>query len=120
VTWVDAGSCLVTVCRGCCCGSAGKHPDTDHHAQIEQLRTRLGDRHRVRIVDCLDLCAQSNVVVIQPSAAGRRAGGRPTRLGWILHPDALDDAADWIWAGGPGLAATPDALTLHTIRRPRG
>jgi len=68
---------VMAVCRGCCCGTAAKHPDLDHGAQLEQLRRGLPDPARMRVSDCLDACERSNVIVVTPSAAGRRAGGRP-------------------------------------------
>ncbi|MFY1632080.1 hypothetical protein ACN27F_02145 [Solwaraspora sp. WMMB335] len=60
--------CLVTVCRGCCCGTSRKHPDVDHDGQLRALRASGA---RVRVVDCLNTCERSNVVVVQPVPAAR-------------------------------------------------
>lgn len=103
----------VTVCRGCCCGTDTKHPGVDHAAQLVRLREGVGDGGQVRAVKCLDACAHSNVVVVSPSAEGRRAGGRPVWLGWVLADDMLDEITDWVRAGGPGLADPPGTLDLQ-------
>jgi (2Fe-2S) ferredoxin len=102
------------VCRGCCCGT-GKVPRVDHGAQLAQLRQALAGAAEVRASDCLDACGQANVVVVQPSPEGRRAGGRPVWLGLVNDPDAAHDIAAWIHAGGPGLADPPGILDLYTF-----
>lgn len=109
---------MITVCRDCCCGSATKHPSVDHDGQLAQLRDALGDTVRVRVSVCLDVCTRSNVVVVSPTPAGRRAGGRPVWLGSVLDPDAIDDVITWVRAGGPGLAAPPATLDLYAIDPP--
>lgn len=118
----EAGAATVTVCRGCCCGRAEKNPGTDHTAQLATLRERLGPG-KVRISDCLDVCEQSNVIVVSPAPAGRANGARPVWLGLVHDPDAATDIADWVQAGGPGLADPPDILELYRFapsRRVRG
>ncbi|MET8543583.1 (2Fe-2S) ferredoxin domain-containing protein [Kitasatospora sp. NPDC004799] len=105
----------VTVCRGCCCGTEAKHPGVDHAGQYERLRTAVGSAGRVRAVTCLDVCTQSNVVVVGPSAEGRAAGGRPVWLGFVLMDEMIDDIAEWVRAGGPGLADPPGMLDLQLI-----
>lgn len=106
--------CTVTVCRGCCCGT-DKVPGVDHAAQLAALRTELSSDARVRAVNCLDACEQANVIVVQPSTAGRAAGGRPVWLGLVNDPEATADIAAWIRAGGPGLAETPEILDLYAF-----
>ncbi|MFF1832826.1 (2Fe-2S) ferredoxin domain-containing protein [Streptomyces sp. NPDC058231] len=108
----------VSVCRGCCCGTP-KVPDVDHAAQLATLRRSLDGSATVRAVECLDACEQANVVVVQPSAEGRRAGGRPVWLGLVNDPDAVADVVAWAEAGGPGLADAPDILDLYTFRPSR-
>ncbi|MFH8382530.1 (2Fe-2S) ferredoxin domain-containing protein [Kitasatospora sp. NPDC018058] len=105
----------VTVCRGCCCGTEAKHPGVDHAGQYERLRTAVGSAGRVRAVKCLDVCTQSNVVVVGPSSEGRAAGGRPVWLGFVLMDEMIDDIAAWVHAGGPGLADPPGLLDLQLI-----
>ncbi|MFJ7246249.1 (2Fe-2S) ferredoxin domain-containing protein [Kitasatospora sp. NPDC098652] len=105
----------VTVCRGCCCGAEAKHPGVDHAGQYERLRTAVGPAGRVRAVKCLDVCSQSNVVVVGPSSEGRAAGGRPVWLGFVLMDEMIDDIAAWVRAGGPGLADPPGLLDLQLI-----
>jgi hypothetical protein len=79
----------------------------------------LGDIAQVRAVNCLDACEQANVVVIQPSPAGRAAGGRPVWLGLVNDPDASADITAWVRAGGPGLADPPDILDLYAFQPSR-
>lgn len=105
------GQCTVTVCRGCCCGTA-KVPGLDHAAQLARLRRELASVADVRPSDCLDACEQANVIVVQPSPAGRAAGGRPVWLGLVNDMDAADDIATWLHSGGPGLADPPPMLEL--------
>ncbi|MFJ4526593.1 (2Fe-2S) ferredoxin domain-containing protein [Streptomyces sp. NPDC088810] len=107
-----ASQCTVTVCRGCCCGT-DKVPGVDHRAQLATLKAELAPVARIRAVNCLDACEQANVIVVQPSSAGRAAGGRPVWLGLVNDPDATDDIAAWVRAGGPGLAGRPDILDLY-------
>ncbi|WP_405013972.1 (2Fe-2S) ferredoxin domain-containing protein [Kitasatospora sp. NBC_01539] len=103
----------VTVCRGCCCGTSAKHPGVDHGGQLARLREGVGEAGTVRAVDCLDACGHSNVVVVSPSAEGRRAGGRPVWLGWVLADDMIDDVVGWVKAGGPGVVPAPGVLDLQ-------
>jgi hypothetical protein len=105
------------VCRGCCCGTA-KIPGVDHAAQLDRLR-RAATTAQVRTSDCLDACDYANVLVVQPSPAGRRAGGRPVWLGLANDLDITADLARWIAADGPGLADPPDILDLYLINPSR-
>ncbi|QDY75630.1 (2Fe-2S) ferredoxin domain-containing protein [Streptomyces qinzhouensis] len=104
----------VTVCRGCCCGSP-KIPGVDHAAQLRELRTALAEKATVRVTDCLDVCEHANVIVVQPSAEGRRAGGRPVWLGLVNDRDATASIATWVDDGGPGIAEPPGVLDLYTF-----
>ncbi|WP_439654082.1 (2Fe-2S) ferredoxin domain-containing protein [Streptacidiphilus melanogenes] len=108
----------VTVCRGCCCGTP-KVPRLDHAAQLRELRAALADSAHVRAVDCLDVCERANVIVVQPSPDGRRAGGRPVWLGLVNDRDATADIATWTGAGGPGLAEPPGVLDLYAFQPSR-
>jgi hypothetical protein len=110
---------LVTVCRGCCCGTAGKHPDVDHAAQLADLEAGIGDAGRVRVSDCLDSCEHSNVVVVGPSTAGRRAGARPTWLLGVLDRASVADIVTWVRGGGPGIAEPPVVLDLRVFNPAR-
>ncbi|MCC3772507.1 (2Fe-2S) ferredoxin domain-containing protein, partial [Streptomyces sp. UNOC14_S4] len=106
-------TCRITVCRGCCCGDPRKVPGVDHAGQISRLRAALDGAAQVRASDCLDVCEQANVMVVQPSPAGRAAGGRPVWLGLVNDDGALADMAAWVRAGGPGLADPPGVLDLY-------
>ncbi|MFD3503991.1 (2Fe-2S) ferredoxin domain-containing protein [Streptomyces sp. NPDC058676] len=105
----------MVVCRGCCCGNPRKHPGADHAWQLDRLRAVAADSAgclAVRTSDCLGPCDQANVIVVRPSTAGRRAGGRATWIGFALDDDCTDDLIAWVTAGGPGLAQPPSALKL--------
>lgn len=108
----------VTLCRGCCCGTSIKHPDTDHAGQVHRLQLVAGcDRVRV-VADCLGSCERSNVVVVTPSSIGRLFGGRPTWVGGVLDDDRMGALSDWIRAGGPGLAVPSAHLMAGIFPRP--
>lgn len=114
--------CTLVVCRGCCCGDARKHPGYDHAWQLERLRAAAAasaGRFEVRTTDCLGPCDQANVIVVQPSGAGRRAGGRATWIGFAMDDDCTEEILTWAAAGGPGVATPPAALTLQFISPPR-
>ncbi|MFI2640760.1 (2Fe-2S) ferredoxin domain-containing protein [Streptomyces sp. NPDC018610] len=106
--------CRVVVCRDCCCGSP-KVTGIDHAAQTARLRAEVP----VRISECLDVCDQANVIVVQPSAAGRAAGARPVWLGLVNDTDATEDIIAWVRAGGPGITPLPDILDLYAFTPPR-
>ncbi|OEV04606.1 hypothetical protein [Streptomyces oceani] len=105
--------CRLVVCRDCCCGTA-KVTGIDHTAQTERLR----EAAPVRVSDCLDVCDQANVIVVQPSAEGRNAGARPVWLGLVNDPEATEDILAWVRAGGPGVAPLPEILGLHACTPP--
>ncbi|MDO0909898.1 (2Fe-2S) ferredoxin domain-containing protein [Streptomyces sp. DT2A-34] len=112
--------CTLVVCRGCCCGNPRKLPGTDHTGQVERLRAAGAEYgFQVRTTDCLGPCDQANVIVVQPSAAGRRAGGRATWVGFAMDDDGTEEIVRWAAAGGPGLADPPVTLELQFIRPPR-
>jgi (2Fe-2S) ferredoxin len=92
-----------------------KIPGLDHAAQVAHLREDLGGTARVRVTDCLDACDHANVVVVQPSAAGRAAGGRPVWLGLVNDADATGDIVAWVGDGGPGVADPPAVLDLYVF-----
>lgn len=112
----------VIVCRGCCCGTAKKHPDTDHKAQLAMLRDQMRDVADLRVTDCLGPCERSNVLVVTPSQGGHRQGGRSTWLGYVFTEEAGSAIADWLREGGPGLADFPRSLRRYRftrLRKPR-
>ncbi|WP_405717881.1 (2Fe-2S) ferredoxin domain-containing protein [Streptomyces sp. NBC_01537] len=110
----QTSGCTVSVCRGCCCGTP-KIPGVDHAAQLARLKQALAGASRVRATECLDVCEHGNVIVVQPSAEGRAAGGRPVWLGLVNDADAIEDIAAWVGAGGPGLADPPGILDLYAF-----
>ncbi|MFJ3019496.1 (2Fe-2S) ferredoxin domain-containing protein [Streptomyces tendae] len=104
----------VSVCRGCCCGTA-KIPGLDPTAHLRRLRQALDGTATVRGTGCLDACERANIIVVQPSAEGRRQGGRPVWLGLVSSADITTR----IEHGGPGLADTPDVLDIYAFRTSR-
>ncbi|MEU8205843.1 (2Fe-2S) ferredoxin domain-containing protein [Streptosporangium sp. NPDC049046] len=105
----------ITVCRDCCCGSVRKVPALDHDEQIR----RLAEVADVRVTECLDVCDQANVLIVQPTPEGRAAGGRPVWLALVNDEDATADVAEWVRAGGPGLVPLPPILELYRFTPPR-
>ncbi|WP_245673812.1 (2Fe-2S) ferredoxin domain-containing protein [Actinoplanes rectilineatus] len=108
----------MTICRGGQCGTA-RIPGLDHGAQLAHLRRSLAEVAQVRVSGCLNACEHANVIVIQPSAAGRAAGGRPAWLGMVNDADAGADITAWVRAGGPGIADPPGVLDLYVFTATR-
>ncbi|MFH0515602.1 (2Fe-2S) ferredoxin domain-containing protein [Streptomyces sp. M41] len=106
--------CRVVVCRDCCCGSA-RVTAVDHGEQT----ARLAEDAPLRVTECLDVCEQANVIVVQPSSDGRAAGGRPVWFGLVNDRAATEDIAAWVRAGGPGVAQLPDILDQYLFASPR-
>ena len=90
------------LCRDCCCGTSSKHPRTDHEAQRDAFESLADEPHvEVRVVDCLDECERSNVVLVRRNDAPRKQ--RDTWLGSCLTPRATDAVTEWVRTG-----ASPD------------
>jgi (2Fe-2S) ferredoxin len=110
--------CRVRVCRDCCCGTERKHPQVDHDGLLARLTERVADRAEVDVTGCLLACEGSNVVVVSPSAAGRRAGARTVWFTRVLDERCVDVIAGWVRRGGPGRAAVPPQLAGHRRAAP--
>ena len=93
---------VVLLCRGCCCGTRSKHPRTDHDEQLNALAVAAAaqDCVALRVVDCLDECDRSNVVVIRRPGAPARE--RDTWLGGLLTRKATEAFVGWIGEGADG------------------
>ena len=104
----------VLLCRGCCCGTSTKHPSTDHGGQEQAVRDAVVDRPDVelRVVDCLDECDRSNVVVLR--RAGQPARARDTWLGGVLGDRATTALTCWLEDGAP--EPVPAPLAGHRFR----
>jgi hypothetical protein len=114
--------CLLTVCRGCCCGSPGLGSSTVAAAQLARLHAAAAAPSvgfEVRTSDCLGPCDYADVVVVQPSTAGRLRGGRAVWIGWSGAQGCTDDLLTWAAAGGPGIAPPPHTLELHAFQPAR-
>lgn len=97
----------VQVCDGCCCGTERKHPGVDH-ARIRALIAAAVDYAggRLRVVDCVDECSRSNVVIVRP------AGSRSERIwiGGVLDDEVVQALCGWIAVG----ATTPKPFDIAT------
>lgn len=105
----------VLLCRDCCCGT-DKHPTTDHDRQRALLEAAADDHPgiEVRVVDCLDECDRSNVVVVRRPRQGQRAADRDIWLGGVLTDRASDELAGWVAEGAP--EPLPTRLAGHRFR----
>ena len=111
---------VVLLCRGCCCGTAAKHPGVDHDDQRDRLEAAASQDHRVevRVVDCLDVCERSNVAVVR--RLSRPAKERDTWLGGLLTGRATAQLADWVREGADGpLPPAVAGLVFRPARRRR-
>lgn len=110
----------VVVCRGGDCGSRRKHPELDHGAQLDAVRTAV-DPSRAEVVPskCLDACEHSNVFVVVPGAAGIVAGTTPVWIGEVNDQAVTDDITAWVNAGGPGVAPAPALVDILEFRPTR-
>ena len=89
---VASHACVrVLLCRGCCCGTERKHPTTDHDGQIVAISSVA----RTRVVDCVDRCAHSNVVIVRPG------DGSSVWLGGINDAALTDAVCEWLADGAP-------------------
>lgn len=90
----------VMLCRDCCCGTTRKHPGVDHAAQRDALEACEDvPGVRVRVVDCLDECDRSNVVLVRDFAAMRTGTARrpiDTWFGGVLTERLTDELVCWI------------------------
>lgn len=103
----------VLLCRDCCCGSPTKHPATDHDAQRDRLLAEAPPGVRVRVVDCLDECDRSNVVMVRDFTVGRRPCDQ--WLGGVLDEESTTALLAWVEHGGP----VPDPLADRVFVRSR-
>ena len=109
----EPARCAVTVCRGCCCGTP-KIPGLDHAEQLARLRQALAGTAQVRVTGCLNACEHANVVVVQPSAAGRAAGGRPVWLN--LAASSSHGMVSAAGMAGRGYTSTSMSVLTSSVR----
>lgn len=101
-----SGRTSVLVCRGCCCGTVGKHPDVDHRDHLARLRAATSTARSTKVweVDCLGPCERSNVVVVRTGATRRWFGD-------LLADDDVQLLVQWIERG----AACEPPLALQKL-----
>lgn len=102
----------VQVCDGCCCGTERKHPGVDH----EHIRARItaaaeGAGGRMRVVDCVDECSRSNVVIVRSA----RVNSSQVWIGGVLDDTTVDALCEWIAVGAT--AAMPAEVESRVFRR---
>lgn len=105
------------LCRDCCCGTTAKHPRTDHDRQREALEAvaAANPAVQVRVVDCLDQCDRSNVVLVRRTDLPRKQ--RDTWVGGVLTDRATDAVAAWV---DDGAGPPPQAVRSLVFRPARG
>ena len=108
----------VSFCHDCCCGTLRKHPGVDHDALRSELREGLRNAAVVTQSACLDVCEESNVIVVSPSPLGRRGGNKPVWLRKMLTRESVEELVDWVIEGGPGAVPMPASLKRHQMKRP--
>jgi hypothetical protein len=102
------------LCRDCCCGTSQKHPRTDHDAQLDAFAAAAAECGAdLRVVECLDECDRSNVVVVRRPRAPRKE--RDTWFGGLVTDAATDAFAGWLRDGAPE-RAVPDKIRGLTFR----
>lgn len=110
----EPGKCgwSLQICRGCCCGTQGKHPETNHAAHLDWLtESALQLGMRVRVVSCVGECSHSNVVTFRRHRQKRRVREGDTMwFGDLLSDAHVAGMCDWIRAGGPD-APVPGSLS---------
>lgn len=109
----------VLVCRACCCGRPSKHPHIDHDEQVRLLADAVETwpGARLREVGCLDVCSQSNVIVVRDRQPETMARSRSMWFGGIVTDELTTALCDWLRAGGPTIA-TPDLLAAQLFGGP--
>jgi hypothetical protein len=112
----SADTCIIRVCRDCCCGTEHKHPGVDHDGLLARLEVGTRGSARVLRSACLLACDESNVVVVTPSKAGRRAGGRPVWVRAVLEDESVDAINGWVALGGPGVVDAPADVQQRAFR----
>lgn len=99
------------MCRGCCCGTLGKHPDTDHDGQLVMLRELAATLPgaRLSVLGCMGLCQYSNLVVVRPAS-----GAGLVWLGGMLDAQVIEELCQWLRSGGL-VADMPMGLAAHVM-----
>ncbi|WP_395153903.1 (2Fe-2S) ferredoxin domain-containing protein [Ilumatobacter sp.] len=86
----------VLLCDACCCGTERKHPGVDHAGIRDRLAVAAASvGGRCRTVDCLDVCSQSNVIVVKTPGSGS------FWIGKVLDDAVVDSIDTWIREGAP-------------------
>lgn len=90
----NTAALCVLLCRDCCCGTERKHPEVDHAAQEQALRSAAAEGGgRVIRTRCLGVCERSNVVVVKTAYNTYWFGG-------ILTPEKTRAISRFIETGG--------------------
>lgn len=99
------------VCRGCCCGTIDKHPETDHRGQLAILQelTEAMPGAQLSVLGCLGHCEHSNLVVVRPfSGAG---------LVWfakMLDTEVTEELCRWLRSGAAPVDMS-ESLAVHVV-----
>lgn len=109
----------VLVCRACCCGRPSKHPEIDHDEQLRLLMQAISSwpGARLRTVGCLDVCSQSNVIVVRDRRPETQPRERSQWFGGIVSDELTSAFCRWLREGGPTVA-TPAVLAARRFSGP--
>jgi (2Fe-2S) ferredoxin len=107
----------LTVCSLCAGETLGGLDPLPGGQLVRLQRLQAHGSARLTLSECLDECNRGDVVIARPSSTGRANGARPVWFERLAGEQATDALARWLQDGGPGLAALPDELTSHVIRR---
>jgi len=107
----------VTACS-LCAGETLGSGDPLEGGQLARLRG-LESRGVLRLTtaECLDECERGDVVVARPGPGCRGPEARPVWFERLAGDHLTARLADWLVAGGPGVAHVPADLAAHRIRR---
>ena len=100
-------------------GDGNLHPLIITPVGDDAAKARAKEAFDTIVADCLDRCDDSNVVLLRPSRAAKRAGGKPLWLGGVLSAAHTELLCGWLRRGGPAVEAPPRSLLGLRLRPAR-
>ena len=105
---------MCALCAGDTLGASDDHPG-GQGARVRALAA--AGLTRLTEVECLDVC-ESDVLVVRPSSACRRAGAGPVWLSQLAGEAPTAALADYLEGGGPGAVEVPGPVSPHVVPAP--